>query len=80
MQDENSGEMLCIECNPRLHSAIVLMDTRRESAASAIYKAMENETISENEVATPDPNQKDIYWLYNEVSKLSHGESKYIYR
>ena len=33
--------MLAIECNPRLHSNITLMDTRRKQAAEAIYKAME---------------------------------------
>ena len=68
--------MLCIECNPRLHSAIVLMDSRRKQAARAIYRAMENESITENDIVTPDPNQKNIYWLYNELAKLLHGESK----
>ena len=33
--------MLAIECNPRLHSNITLMDTRRQQAAEAIYLAME---------------------------------------
>ena len=35
----SAGQMLAIECNPRLHSNITLMDTRRQQAAEAIYQA-----------------------------------------
>ena len=41
--------MLAIECNPRLHSNITLMDTRRQQAAEAIYRAMETRGMNNNE-------------------------------
>ena len=72
--------MLAIECNPRLHSNITLMDTRREQAAGAIYSAMEASDINNNEdkqsIAVPDPGQKHVIWTYNELAKLLHGEGE----
>ena len=72
--------MLAIECNPRLHSNITLMDTRREQAAEAIYSAMEASDINNNEdkqsIAVPDPAQKHVIWTYNELAKLLHGEGE----
>ena len=73
LEDPVSGEMLCIECNPRLHSAIVLMNSRRKEAAAAINSAMQH--IPVDVIATPDPSQKHIYWAYNELAKLFHGEN-----
>ena len=32
------GEMFCIECNPRMHSCIVLSDHKRVETAQAIYQ------------------------------------------
>ena len=72
--DGFSGEMLAIECNPRLHSSITLMDTRREEAARAIYTAME--FGDREELAVPDPTQRRIIWTYNELAKLLHGEGE----
>lgn len=75
IEEKLTGRMLAIECNPRLHSSIVLMDTRNEAAAAAIYKAMEgNNEVSEDEIAVPDPEQKHIFWFHNEIGKLL-GES-----
>lgn len=80
-----TGRMMAIECNPRLHSCIVLMDTRREATAEAIYRALEennnnlNNNINNNmennkmNIAMPDPGQKHIYWLYNELGKIFNG-------
>jgi len=75
---EDSGKMLAIECNPRLHSAIVLMDTRRDIAATAIYNALEqpennNGTKDYVKIVSPDPQQPHIYWTYNELAKILHG-------
>ena len=83
--------MLAIECNPRLHSNITLMDTRRLQAAEAIYRAMEtnnnniyqametrgmNNSADKQTIAVPDPRQKHIIWTYNELAKLLHGEGE----
>merc|ERR1711872_223247 len=77
LEDELTGRMMAIECNPRLHSSIVLMDTESEAAANAIYKAMEdnnNDEFEEN-IAVPDPEQKHIFWFHNEIGKLLGGSS-----
>ena len=62
--------MFAIECNPRPHSNITLMDTRRQQAAEAIYRAMEtgdmNNKADKQTIALPDPSQKHIIWTYNE--------------
>ena len=76
LEDELTGRMLAIECNPRLHSCIVLMDTRSEAAANAIYNAMEdNNNEIEEAIAVPDPEQKHIFWFHNELGKLLGGTS-----
>jgi len=76
MEHPVTGEMMAIECNPRLHSCIVLMDTQREAAADAIYKAMEGDNNNINKtIAVPDPNQKHVFWFHNELGKLLHGSS-----
>ena len=86
----SAGQMLAIECNPRLHSNITLMDTRRLQAAEAIYLAMEtnnniyrametsgmNNKVDKQTVAVPDPSQKHIIWTYNELAKLLHGKGE----
>jgi len=78
MEHPVTGQMLAIECNPRLHSNITLMDTRRGEAAEAIYRAMESEDMNNNEdeqtIAVPDSTQKHVIWTYNELAKLLHGE------
>jgi len=78
MEHPVTGQMLAIECNPRLHSNITLMDTRREQAAEAIYRAMEtgdmNNNADKQTIALPDPSQKHVIWTYNELAKLLHGE------
>merc|ERR1712013_880160 len=62
--------------NPRLHSCIVLMDTRSKAAANAIYNAMEdNNNEIEEAIAVPDPEQKHIFWFHNELGKLLGGTS-----
>jgi len=76
LEDELTGRMLAIECNPRLHSCIVLMDTKREAAAAALYKAMEEDVEDLVEaIAVPDPDMKHIFWFHNELGKLLGGTS-----
>ena len=76
MEHPLTGAMMAIECNPRLHSCIVLMDTQREAAAEAIYRAMEGDNNNAtNTIAVPDPDQKHVYWFHNELGKLLEGSS-----
>jgi len=76
MEHPLTGEMMAIECNPRLHSCIVLMDTQREAAAEAIYKAMEGDNNNTaNTIAIPDSNQKHVFWFHNELGKFFNGSS-----
>jgi len=85
MEHPVTGAMNAIECNPRLHSAIVLMDTQREQAANAIYQALEgyprpstsptnNNNLSsllyKTEPVVPGTSDPHVYWLYNELAKL----------
>lgn len=75
-----TGAMMAFECNPRLHSCIVLMNSRKKEAAEAIYRALEggdNNNLDniDDVIAVPDPNQKHIYWFHNELGKLLHGEN-----
>ena len=76
----SSGQMFAIECNPRPHSNITLMDTRRQQAAEAIYRALEtgdmNNKADKQTIAVPDPSQKHIIWTYNELAKLLHGKGE----
>ena len=53
----SAGQMLAIECNPRLHSNITLMDTRRQQAAEAIYRAME----TNNNIYLAEETSNNIY-------------------
>ena len=80
LEDDDSGEVYCIECNPRFHSCVVsyLMKPNLEAA---IRGAMEDQfqlpTPSE-----PSASSKHVYWLYNEIAKLGlfqQGIGEFIY-
>ena len=68
LEDDDSGEVYCIECNPRLHSCVVSYQMKPNLEA-AIRGAMEDQfqlpTPSE-----PSASSKHVYWLYNEIAKL----------
>lgn len=69
--EEPSGEIYCIECNPRLHSSITSFHQSPE-LEKAIRFALEPETCEEKLALPirPKPDSKHVYWLYNELAKL----------
>ena len=74
--EDESGEMFCIECNPRLHSNIVLLASRRRQAATAISRALEETEHARTElVVRPEPAQRRVHWTYNELARLLEGDS-----
>ena len=80
--------MLAIECNPRLHSCIVLMKNQMAEAGEAFGRALEmsnnNNGYStplsrpsivkkeEETMVVPSSKQRPVIWLYNEIGKLAH--------
>jgi len=71
MQDEQ-GRMLCIECNPRLHSCVVLLRNAAAEAGEAMGRALSADVSSDDSVLVTPAEQKHVYWLYNELGKLAH--------
>ena len=80
LEDDDSGEVYCIECNPRFHSCVVsyLMKPNLEAA---IRGAMEDQF----QLPTPSElpaSSEHVYWLYNEIAKLGlfqQGIGEFIY-
>ena len=68
IEDDDSGEVYCIECNPRLHSCVVsfLMHPNLERA---IRGAMEVQ-FQLSAAVEPPVSSTHVYWLYNEIGKL----------
>ena len=77
LEDKITGKVYCIECNPRLHSAITAYnyDPRVEVA---VRGALEPESLTSKESRSlpvrPLPNQPHFYWLYNELAKVFRRE------
>lgn len=68
LEDEETREVYCIECNPRLHSAIVSYDMQPD-LERAIRGAMDTQFQLEVPVQ-PSPSSTHVYWLYNEIAKV----------
>ena len=66
--------MLAIECNPRLHSNITLMDTRRLQAAEAIYQAME----TNNNIYQAMETKNNIYQAMETGDMNNNGDKQNI--
>ena len=70
IESQQTGEIYCLECNPRLHSSVVSYQYSSE-LESAIRDALEadvNENIHANtKPISPSCATPKIYWLYNEV-------------
>lgn len=64
----------CIECNPRLHSAIVSFQTPQsiDDLTNAIEAAMNDEQASEPLTLT---NYTEVYWFFQEVEKVLTRET-----
>ncbi|XP_068753434.1 uncharacterized protein [Montipora capricornis] len=69
MEDEESGKIYCIECNPRLHSSIVSYHMHA-NLERAIRGAMEVE-FQLYDKAEPQVPSLPVYWLYNEIGKFA---------
>ena len=80
LEDDDSGEVYCIECNPRLHSCVVSYQMKPNLEA-AIRGAMEDQF----QLPTPSElpaSSEHVYWLYNEIAKLGlfqQGIGEFIY-
>lgn len=68
MEDEESGKIYCIECNPRLHSSVVSYHMQA-NLERAIRGAMEIE-FQLSDYEEPQVPSLPVYWLYNEIGKL----------
>jgi len=87
MEDEATGRMLAIECNPRLHSCIVLLKNKLKEAGEAIGDALEGSAnlsadstpaswnCGREAMVVPEDDQRHVVWLYNELGKLAHVKS-----
>lgn len=77
IEDEKSGLVYCIECNPRPHSSIVSFQYDSRLEASIRY-VLDEQTDgnppfdSPKAIRTPvvPRNSPPVYWLYHEVGKL----------
>ena len=80
LEDDDSGEVYCIECNPRLHSCVVSYQMKPNLEA-AIRGAVEDQF----QLPTPSElpaSSEHVYWLYNEIAKLGlfqQGIGEFIY-
>jgi len=54
MEDPATGRMLAIECNPRLHSCIVLMQNQLKDAGEAFGRALESSNDNNNNTNADD--------------------------
>lgn len=68
LEDDDSGEVYCIECNPRLHSGVVSYHMQA-SLERAIRGAMEVQ-FQLSMAVEPSASSTHVYWLYNEIAKL----------
>lgn len=68
LEDDDSGEVYCIECNPRLHSSVVSYHMS-SNLERAIRGAMEVQ-FQLPAAVEPPASSMHVYWLYNEIAKL----------
>lgn len=78
IQDHQTESIYCIECNPRLHSAITSFHCDPKLAV-AFQAALEPENVEDEELEMvlfpikPPRQSPHVYWLYHEVYKLFTG-------
>lgn len=68
LEDETTGEVYCIECNPRLHSGVVSYDMQ-PNLERAIRGAMDAQ-FQLKAPLEPSVSSTHVYWLYNEIAKV----------
>ena len=76
IESQQTGEIYCLECNPRLHSCVVSYQYSSE-LESAIRDALEadvNENMHANiKPISPNCATPKVYWLYNEAANVLRG-------
>ena len=68
LEDEKTGEVYCIECNPRLHSSVVSYHMQPD-----LERAIRGALDSQFQLSTavePPVSSAHVYWLYNEIAKV----------
>ena len=77
LEDAETKNVYCIECNPRLHSAIAAFHYDPDLEV-AIRAGLEPESVTSEEQARlpvrPRPGLPHVYWLYNEMAKVLRRE------
>lgn len=68
LEDEKTGEVYCIECNPRLHSGVVSYHMQ-PNLERAICGAMDVQ-FQLSTAIEPPVSSAHVYWLYNEIAKV----------
>lgn len=73
IESQQTGEIYCIECNPRLHSSVVsyLYGSELEGAIRDALEADVNaNTLTKINPISPSCATPKVYWLYNEAAKV----------
>lgn len=77
IEEESTGLIYCIECNPRVHSSIVLYDYDERINASIRRVLDGNQQDCRKQVngppLAPKPQARPVYWLLNEIGKVLRG-------
>ena len=68
IEDDDTEDVYCIECNPRLHSCVVSFHMH-SNLERAIRGAMEGQ-FQLSAAVEPPVSSTHVYWLYNEIAKL----------
>lgn len=68
LEDEKTGEVYCIECNPRLHSSVVSYHMQPD-LERAICGALDGQ-FQLSTAVEPPVSSAHVYWLYNEIAKV----------
>ena len=68
LEEETTGNIYCIECNPRLHSGLVSYHMQ-PNLERAIHGAMEVQ-YQLSTPSEPPVSSTHVYWLYNEIAKV----------
>lgn len=68
LENEITGDVYCIECNPRLHSGVVSYHMQRD-LERAIHGTMDVQ-FQLPAALEPPVSSAHVYWLYNEIAKV----------
>jgi len=77
---DKDNNVYCIECNPRLHSAIVSFDS--QSKMSQLHQSLLSALNDENGNHSKKQmlklvNKTEVYWVFQEIEKIFTAESSF---